>query len=95
MPAHHNHPSREERLAGVRQRLAAAGDAGAPVVEATPKHGGLRSSDVDILIAAGEAEWVVPRKTARLKSTARADDPDTLPDRTRPADDLRAGTYGR
>lgn len=63
-----NHPTLAQKLERVRRILSEAGEAGAAVAETTPKQGGLRARDVQILVDAGEAEWIVEGERARLKS---------------------------
>jgi hypothetical protein len=59
----------ERRIKRAEDILIRAGEAGAQIVETTPKMGGLRTKDVLPLIEAGRAEWVVPFFLVRRIST--------------------------
>src|SRR5580692_1548777 len=60
--------SRAARIDRARKILAAVGDVGAPIVETTPGHGGLRRRDVERLVGSGEAEWLADGARARLRA---------------------------
>jgi hypothetical protein len=76
----------------LRCRLASEGTIA--VKEATPSFGGARRRDLDILVIEGTARWAGEDRIERADGIV-GDEVDLLPERTRPADDLRAGLYGR
>lgn len=67
--------SREVRLNAARDVLKRAGQAGARIVETMPSQGGFRQRDAQILIDAGEAEWVEYGTIARLKQPDSTNSP--------------------
>lgn len=58
-------PSRIDRLRLVVIRLWDAGANGLEIKETTPKLGGLRERDAEMLVKSGRATWIVPCKRVR------------------------------
>jgi hypothetical protein len=58
---------REPKRSRALRILREAGEFGAEIIESTPTYNGLRLKIVQGLIDAGDAEWIIEGKRARLK----------------------------